>query len=154
MIIKAGMVEHQFNNLVSKIDAKHETIGIKDKGLAERLTKLYDNIYCDANKRISHFERNWESKMKTSTIRDIGNIYHLIDQYNNTFGMFYEPIYSPSTIFISNGENDAARFIRTFYGSKCLDALRMEIFELLYTYESPPDRHQIDDLKTEMLKLL
>ena len=33
MIIKAGMVEHQFNDLVSKIDAKHKTIGIKDKGL-------------------------------------------------------------------------------------------------------------------------
>jgi hypothetical protein len=49
MIIKAGMVEHQFNDLVSKIDAKHKTIGIKDKGLAERLTKLYDDIYCDAN---------------------------------------------------------------------------------------------------------
>lgn len=107
------------------------------------------------DKRISHFERNWESKMKTSTIRDIGNIYHLINQYTNTFVMFYEPIPSRSTILISNGEADAARFIRTFYSSKRLDDLKMEIFELLYSYESQSGQvGQINDLKTAILKLL
>ena len=265
MIIKFGMDQDQFDGFVSKIDTKHETIGIIYKGLAQRLAKLYYNISYDANngaylfgmykglvncnrtstdeafkyfigtqisfnrfvthsvfvstlcclrritdkdnktqsitglktkvereirdripnnsevgawfdsleqqhiiivnemkplltyidKRISHFERNWESKMKTSTIRDIGNIYHRIDQYNNTFRMFYEPAYSPSTILISNGEDDAARFIRTFYSSNRLDDLRTEIFELLYTYESQPGQVcQIDDLRTEILKRL
>lgn len=265
MIIKPNMSQEQFDMLVSNIDTKHETIGITDKGLAQRLAKLYSDIYCDTNtgarlfgmykglvncnrtstdevfkyfidtqisfnrfvthsvfvstlcclrritdkdnetqsitrlktkvereirdripnnsevvawfdclekqhtiiidemeplltyidKRISHFDRNWESKMKTGTIRDIGNIYHLIDQYNNTFRMFYEPIYSPSTILISNGEADAARFIRTFYNSKRLDDLRTEIFEVLYTSKFPPEQaRQIDDLKTAILKLL
>ena len=259
------MDQGQFDDFVSKIDTKHETIGITDKGLAQRLAKLYFDIYCDTNtgarlfgmykglvncnrtstdeafkyfistqipfnqsvihsvfvstlcclrritdkdnktqsitglktkvereirdripnnsavkawfncleqqhetilnemkplltyidKRISHFERNWESKMKTSTIRDIGNIYHRIEQYTNTFGMFYEPIPSRSTTSISNGEDDAERFIRTFYSSKRLDDLRTEIFELLYTYESQPEQaRQIDDLKAEILKLL
>lgn len=262
------MSQEQFDMLVSNIDTKHETIGVTDKGLAQRLAKLYSDIYCDTNigarlfgmykglvncnrtstdeefkyfidtqisfnrfvihsvfvntlcclrritdkdnkrnetqsitrlrnivereirdripnnckvldwfkclkkqhknivkkmkplltyidKRISHFEGNWEFKMETSTIRDIGNIYHLIDQYNNTFRMFYEPIYSPSTSLISNGEDDAARFIRTFHSSKRLDDLRTGIFELLYTYKSQPGQAgQIDDLKTEILKLL
>ena len=49
MIIKAGMVQEQFDDLVSKIDSKHKTIGIKDKGLAQRLAKLYSDIYCDTN---------------------------------------------------------------------------------------------------------
>ena len=49
MIIKAGMVKDEFNDLVSKIDTKHKTIGIKDKERAERLAKLYNDIYCDAN---------------------------------------------------------------------------------------------------------
>lgn len=107
------------------------------------------------DKRISHFERNWESKMQTSTIRDIGNIYHRIDQYVNTFRMFYDPILSRSTTFISNGKVDAARFIRTFYNSKRLDDLRPEIFELLYTYESQPEQaRQIDEIKTAIRKLL
>ncbi|RKU30571.1 hypothetical protein C6499_05910 [Candidatus Poribacteria bacterium] len=265
MIIKSEMDQDQFDDFVSKIDTKHETIGIADKGLAQRLAKLYCDIYCDTNdgaytfgmykglvncnrtstdeafeyfsgtqisfnrrvihsvfvntlcclrritdknnktqsitglktkvereirdqipnnckvsgwftclekqhtiivnemkplltyidKRISHFERNWESKMKTSTIRDIGNIYHRIDRYTNTFRMFYEPIPSQSTTFISNGEADAARFIRTFHSSERLDNLRTEIFELLCTYESQPEQaRQIDDLKTEILKLL
>ena len=265
MILKPDMDQGQFDDFVSKINTKHETIGITDKGLAQRLAKLYSDIYCDTNtgarllgmykglvncnrtstdeefeyfigtqislnqflihsvfvstlcclrritdknkktqsitglktkveceirdrilnnskvkawfncleqqhetilnemdplltyidKRISHFERNWESKMKTSTIRDIGNIYHRIEQYMNTFGMFYEPIPSRSTTLISNGENDAARFIRTFYSSKHLDDLRPEIFELLYTDESQPEQaRQIDDLKAEILKLL
>ena len=268
MIIKFGMDQKQFNDFVSKVDTKHETIGIADKGLVQRLAKLYYDISYDAyngaylfgmykglvncnrtstdeefkyfigtqisfnqflthsvfvntlcclrritdkdnkrnktqsitrlrnivereirdqipnnckvagwfkclekqhktivnemeplstyiDKRISHFERNWESKMKTSTIRDIGNIYHRIDQYNNTFRIFYEPNRSQSTTFISNGEADAARFIRTFYSSKHLDDLRTEIFELLYTYKFPPEQaRQIDDLKTAILKLL
>lgn len=259
------MDQDQFDDFVSKIDTKHKTIGITDKGLAQRLAKLYSDIYCDVNngaytfgmykglvncnrtstneafkyfigtqisfnrfvihsvfvstlcclrritdkdketqsitrlktkvereiryripnnsevagwfkclekqhkiivnkmkplltyidKRVSHFERNWESKMKTSTIKDIGNIYHRIEEYNNTFRMFYEPNRSQSTIMISNGENDAARFIRTFYSSKHLDDLRTEIFELLYTYKFPPEQaRQIDDLKTAILKLL
>lgn len=265
MIIKSGMDQGQFDDFVSKIDTKHETIGITDKGLAQRLAKLYSDIYCDVNngayifgiykglvncnrtstdeafkyfintqisfsqfaihsvfvstlcclrritdksnktqsitglktkvereihnripnnsevagwfsclkkqhkniikkmkplltyidKRISHFERNWESKMKTSTIRDIDNIYHLIDQYNNTFRMFYEPSRSPSTIFISDGENAAARFISTFHSCERLDDLKTEILELLCTYKSQPEHaRQIDDLKTEILKLL
>ena len=265
MILKSEMDQDQFDDFVSKIDTKHKTIGITDKGLAQRLAKLYFDIYCDTNtgarlfgmykglvncnrtstdeefecfigtqisfnqfvihsvfvstlcclrritdkdnktqsitrlkntvereirdrilnnskvkawfncleqqhetilnemkplltyidKRISHFERNWESKMKTSTIRDIGNIYHRIEQYTNTFGMFYEPIPSRSTIFISNGENDAARFIKTFHSSKRLDDLRMAIFEYIFTYESQPEQaRQIDDLKAEILKLL
>ena len=268
MILKPDMDQGQFDDFVSKINTKHETIGITDKGLAQRLAKLYSDIYCDTNtgarllgmykglvncnrtstdeefkyfintqisfnrfvihsvfvntlcclrritdkdnrknktqsimrlkntveremrdripnnsevaawfdsleqqhtiivnemkplltyinKRISHFERNWESKMKTSTIRDIGNIYYLINQYNNTFRMFYEPITSQSTTFISNGEADAARFIRTFHSSERLDNLRTAIFELLYTYKSQPGQVcQIDDLKTEILKLL
>lgn len=259
------MDQDQFDDFVSKIDTKHEAIGITDKGLAERLAKLYSDIYCDVNdgaytfgmykglvncnrtstdeafeyfsgtqisfnrrvihsvfvntlcslrriadknkktqsitglktkvergirdgapdnsevsawfdcleqqhttirkkmeplltyidKRISHFERNWESKMKTSTIRDIGDIYHRIDQYTNTFRRFYEPSSSPSTILISNGEDDAARFIRTFHSSERLDNLRTAIFELLHTYKSQPGQAgQIDDLKTEILKLL
>ena len=49
MIIKSGMVQDQFDELVSKIDSKHKTIGIKDKELAQRLAKLYKDIYCDAN---------------------------------------------------------------------------------------------------------
>lgn len=265
MILKSDIDQGQFGDFVSKIAAKHEIIGITDKGLAQRLAKLYFDIYCDANngayffgmykglvncnrtstdeefeyfigtqislnqfithsvfvstlcclrritdknnktqsitglktkvereirdripnnsevkawfncleqqhetilkemkplltyidKRISHFERNWESKMKTSTIRDISDIYCLINQYNNTFGMFYEPIPSRSTALISNGKADAARFIRTFYSSKRLDDLRTEIFELLYTYKFPPEQaRQIDDLKTAILKLL
>ena len=268
MILKPGMDQGQFDDFVSKIDTKHETIGITDKGLAQRLAKLYSDIYCDTNtgarlfgmykglvncnrtstdeefkyfidtqisfnrfvihsvfvntlcclrrvtdkdnkrnktqsitrlrnivereirdqipnnckvsgwfkclekqhtiivnemkplltyidKRISHFERNWESKMKTSTIRDIGNIYHRIDQYNNTFRMFYEPIRSRSTIFISNGEDDASRFIRKFHSSEQLDDLKTAILELLWTYKSQPEQaRQIDDLKTAILKLL
>ena len=268
MILKPGMDQGQFDDFVSKIDTKHETIGITDKGLAQRLAKLYCDVYCDVNdgaytfgmykglvncnrtstdkafeyfsgtqisfnrrvihsvfvntlcclrritdkdnkrnktqsitrlrnivereiraripnnsevagwfgclkkqhkiiickmkplltyidKRISHFERNWESKMKTSTIRDIGNIYNLIDQYNNTFRMFYEPNRSSSTKFISDGEDDAARFIRIFHSSEYLDDLKTAILELLCTYESKPEQaRQIDDLKTEILKLL
>ena len=265
MIRKHCMDQGQFDDFVSKIDTKHEIIGITDKGLAQRLAKLYSDVYCDANdgayifgmykglvncnrtstdeafkhfistqipfnqsvihsvfvstlcclrritdkdnktqsitglktkvereirdripnnsevkdwfkclkkqhkniekemkplltyidKRISHFERNWESKMKTSTIRDIGNIYHCIEQYNNTFSMFYDPIPSRSTALISNGEADAACFIRTFYSSKRLDDLRPEIFELLYTYESQPEQaRQIDEIKTAIRKLL
>ena len=257
------MDQDQFDDFVYKIDTKHETIGITDKGLAQRLAELYADVYCDVNngaytfgmykglvncnrtntdeafeyfigrqisfthfvihsvfvstlcclrritdkdnetqsitrlktkvereirdripnnsevaawfdclekqhtcivnkmkplltyidKRISHFERNWESKMKTSTIRDIGNIYHLINQYTNTFVMFYEPIPSRSTILISNGEADAARFIRTFHSSERLEDLRTGIFELLYKSQ-PGQGDQIDDLKTEILKLL
>lgn len=267
MILKPGMDQGQFDDFVSKIDTKHETIGITEKGLAQRLAKLYSDIYCDTNtgarlfgmykglvncnrtstdeefkyfigtqisfnqflthsvfvstlcclrriadknkktqsitglktkvereirdripdnsevkawfnclekqhtcivkemkplliyidKRISHFERNWESKMKTSTIRDIGNIYHRIDQYTNTFRMFYEPNRSQSTKLISDGEDDTARFIRIFYTSKRLDDLKTEILELLCTYEfqpGPGQARQIDDLKMEVLKLL
>lgn len=265
MIFESGMNQGQFDDFVSKIDAKHETIGITDKGLAQRLAKLYSDIYCDVNngayffgmykglvncnrtrtdeefkyfistqisfnqfvihsvfvntlcclrriadknnktqsitglktkvereirdripnnsevgawfdslekqhrsikkemkplltyidKRISHFERNWESKMKTSTIRDIGNIYHCIEQYNNTFSMFYDPIPSRSTALISNGEADASRFIKTFYSSKRLDDLKTAILELLCTYESQPEQaRQIDDLKVAIFKLL
>lgn len=262
MIIKAGMVEDQFNDLVSKIDAKHETIGIKRKELAERLTKLYDDIYCETNqglytfgmykgllncnqtntdeefayfnqgqisfkrflihsvfvntlcclrritdktnsnntqsitrlktkvereirdqipdnsevadwfdaleqkhavishemkplltyidKRISHFDRNWESKMKTSKIRDIERIYNLINEFNNTFRRFYEPNYWQRTIFISNGETEASRFIRLFHSSERLDNLRMEILELLIPIETGAPN---DDLKREILKL-
>lgn len=265
MIIKFGMDQEQFDDFVSKIDTKHETIGITDKGLTQRLAKLYSDIYCDVNngaylfgmykglvncnrtsteeefkyfistqisfnqfvihsvfvntlcclrritdkdkktqsitglktkvereirakihnnsevarwfgclkkqhkiiickmkplltyidKRISHFDPNWESKMQTSTIRNIGNIYHYIEQYNNTFSMFYDPIPSRPTTLISNGETDASRFIRTFYSSKRLDDLRPEIFELLYTYESQPEQaRQIDEIKTAIRKLL
>ena len=241
MIIKVGMVQEQFDDLVSKIDSKHKTIGIKDKGLVQRLAKLYSDIYCDTNdgsytfgmykgllncnktstdeefeyfnrgqipfkrclihsvfvntlcclrritdkdnetqsitrlktkvereirngisnnnevvdwfdtlqqkhtiirnemeplltyidKRISHFERDWESKMKTSKIRDIGNIYNLINEYNNTFMGFYEPGYSLNIMYrISQGEEDAARFISAFHRCERLDDLKTALLEL------------------------
>ena len=239
------MVQEQFENLVSIIGAKHKTIGIKDKGLAERLAKLYNDIYCDANngeytfgmykgllncnkmstdeefkyfirrnilfnqfvinsvfvntlcclrritdkgrktqsitrlqqivkceicdripndrvvdwfnaleekhifirkameplltyidKRISHFDPKWESKMKTSKIRDIGNIYNLINDYNITFRRFYEPNYSQISTLISNGETDASHFISTFHSCERLDDLRTSILKLLYIERS------------------
>ena len=259
------MVQKQFDDLVSKIGTKHKTIGIKDKALDQRLAKLYNDIYCDANngeytfgmykgllncnqtntdeefeyfnqgqisfkrflihsvfvntlcclrritdkdndtqsitrlktkaereirdkipnnsevanwvntleeqhstitnkmvplltyidKRISHYERNWESKMQTSKIIDIGNTYNLINEYNITFRRFYEPNYSQIPTLILNGETDAARFIRTFYSSKHLDDIRTELYKLLYTYESQPGEVcQIDELKAAILKLL
>ena len=265
MIIKADMVQKQFDDLVSKIGTKHKTIEIKDKRLTQRLAELYNDVYCDTNhgsytfgmykgllncnqtstdekfeyfnqgqisfkrflihsvfvntlcclrritdkgkktqsitrlqkivkceirdrisnnnevvdwfnaleqqhtnirnemeplltyidKRISHFERDWESKMETSTIRDIGNIYHRIDEYNNTFRMFYNLNRSPSTIFISNGENDASSFIRAFYSCERLDDLKTAILKLLYIDKSRLDEtHQIDDRKTAILELL
>lgn len=265
MELKSDMDQKQFDLLVSKIDSKHITIGIKDKDLAQRLAKLYNDIYCDTNngayifgmykgllncnqkntdeefeyfncgmisfkqflihsvfvntlcclrritdkddntqsitrlkkkvvceirgqssnnkevvewcdtleqkykiirnsmqpiltyidKRISHFERNWEFKIQTSKIRDIGNIYNLIDRYNNIFRMFYELNYSPSTIFISNGENDAARFIRSYYTCERLDDLKTAILKQLYIDESRLEQsRQIDDLKTAILKQL
>ena len=259
------MVQEQFDNLVSKINAKHKTIGIKDKRLTQRLARLYNDVYCDANngeytfgmykgllncnqkstdedfeyfihrhvsfnrfvihsvfvntlcclrritdkgkktqsitrlqkivkceirdrisnnnevvdwfnaleqqhtnirnkmeplltyidKRISHYERNWESKMQTSKIIDIGNIYNLINEYNNTFRRFYEPNYSQSTILISNGENDASRFIRAFHSCDRLDDLKTAILKLLYNDESQLEQaRQFDDLKTAILQLL
>ena len=241
MIHKSYMDPKQFAEFVSKIDIKHKTIGIKDKGLAQRLAKLYSDIYCDTNdgsytfgmykgflncnqtstdekfeyfnrgqisfkrflihsvfvntlcclrritdkdnetqsitrlkskvereirdqipnnsevadwfdsleqqhtnitnemqplltyidKRISHFDRNWESKMKTSKIRDIGNIYNLINEYNNTFRRFYERDYWQNTMYmISRGEDDAARFISAFHSCERLDDLKTALLEL------------------------
>ena len=56
MIFKSGMDQGQFDDFVSKIDTKHETIGITDKGLAQRLAKLYSDIYCDVNNGAYLFE--------------------------------------------------------------------------------------------------
>ena len=264
MIIKAGMVQKQFDDLVSKIGTKHKTIEIKDKRLTQRLAELYNDVYCDTNhgsytfgmykgllncnqtntdeefeyfnhgqisfkrflihsvfvntlcclrritdknnktqsitrlktkvereirnqkpnnsevsdwfdsleqqhtnirnemeplltyidKRISHFDRDWESKKKISKIRDIGNIYDLINEYNNTFRRFYEPDYSQVTL-ISDGENDASRFISAFHSCERLDDLKTAILKLLYNDESQLEQaRQIDDLKTAILRLL
>ena len=82
------------------------------------------------DKRISHFERDWESKMKTSKIRDIGNIYNLLNEYNSTFRRFYEPYYSQVPILISNGKDETSRFIRAFHRCERLDDLKTELLKL------------------------
>ena len=49
MILKSSMTQELLDHFISKIDSKHQTIGIKDRGLAPRLGQLYNDIYCDAN---------------------------------------------------------------------------------------------------------
>ena len=48
MIFKSNMIPEQLETLISKIDSKHQRIGIGDRGLATRLGELYSDIYCDA----------------------------------------------------------------------------------------------------------
>ena len=90
--------------------------------------------------------------MKTSKIKDIGRVYNLINEFNNTFRRFYEPNYWQNTFFISEGETEASRFIRTFHSSERLDDLKTEILELLIPIRT--EACQIDDLKRAILELL
>ena len=251
MILKSGMTQELLDNLISKIDSKHQMIGIKDRGLATRLGELYNDIYCDANhgsytfgmykgllnynngntseeytyftnglnslipfnhsfihsvfvdtlcclrritdkdgktqsitqiqnkiereiknclpnnvevkkwfnslqsqynkiisemdplltyidKRICHYDRNWECKRKLQKIEEIENVYNLINNYDNTFRNFYEPDRSQTTM-ISEGKSNAALFISVYYGNEHLDNLRKVILDLAENPEIPED---------------
>ena len=49
MYIDFGMSDKNLEELIQNIGAKHEYIGVKDKGLADRLGKLFEGIYSDFN---------------------------------------------------------------------------------------------------------
>ena len=251
MIRKSSMTQELLDTLISKINSKHQMIGINDRDLATRLGELYNDIYCDANqgsytfgmykglinhnrrhtdeeyeyfisgqnsligfnqlfihsvfvntlcclrrttdkdsktqsitrlqtkiereiknqvpknsevkkwfdclqnqhkkiitemgplltyidKRICHYDRNWERKRKLQKIEEIENVYNLINNYNNTFRNFYEPDRSQTTM-ISEGKSNAALFIGVYYGNKQLDNLRKVILDLAENPEMPKD---------------
>ena len=49
MYIDFGMSDKNLEELIQNIGAKHKDIGVKDKGLADRLGKLFEGIYSDFN---------------------------------------------------------------------------------------------------------
>ena len=249
MIFKSNMIPEQLETLISKIDSKHQRIGIGDRGLATRLGELYSDIYCDAyrgsktfgmykgllnysqkntneeyeyfingpnilfnqhlihsvfvntlcclrriidkshktqsitrlqsiikdeiknsrsnndevkewfkelhdqekkiiaemdplltyiDKRICHYDRDWERKRKLQKIEEIENIYNLINEYENMFRGFYKQNPNRNTMILT-GEEDAARFIRIYYESEHLDNVRKIILDLAKNPEMPKD---------------
>ena len=97
-----------------------------------------DPLLTYIDKRICHYDRNWERKRKLQKIEEIENVYNLINKYENMFRGFYEQNSSQTTMILT-GEEDAARFIRIYYESEHLDNVRKIISDLAKNPEMPKD---------------
>jgi hypothetical protein len=97
-----------------------------------------DPLLTYIDKRICHYDRNWERKRKLQKIEEIENVYNLINKYENMFRGFYEQNSSQTTMILT-GEEDAARFIRIYYESEHLDNVRKIISDLAKNPEIPKD---------------
>ena len=97
-----------------------------------------DSLLSYIDKRICHYERNWEHKRKLQKIEEIENVYNLINVYKNTFRGFYEQ-HSSQVTMIPEGAGNAALFIKVYYGNKHLENLRKIILDLGKNSKIPKD---------------